>query len=149
MMNAAVETVPSRTQKPLTGVAAASPLPVIDDRKAERLPLRLPLSFTILLPGELLRGTTSTLDVSGRGLHFLVPRMVTPQTICQIDLSLPGEEAPLSFLGRSAWCRQARGRHRRSFDLGVAVSSADTYRDGAFARYCRFIAGALLRRHLH
>jgi hypothetical protein len=148
MVMGSAHVAPARVRESVATRARPAPLPVIDDRRADRLSLHLPLSYTILLPGELLRGSTKTIDLSGAGLHFLVPRMVTPQTICQIDLHLPDAAEPLSFLARSAWCRQTRGWHRRSFDLGVTLSPADTYGDGTFARYSRFIAGHLLRRYL-
>lgn len=120
-------------------------LPVVDERKAERLPLRLPISYTLLLPNEFLRGTTVTTDLSGSGLQFPVPRMVSPQTVCQVDIRLPTQAEPLSFLGRVAWCRQGK---RAYCDVGVALSAFDSYHEGAFAKYCQFIATQLLVKYL-
>ena len=138
---------PGTEQRPAQRGGHAAPLlPVVDERKAERLVLHLPVSYTLLMANEFLRGTAVTTDISGSGLQFPVPRMVSPQTVCQVDIRLPNEEQPLSFLGRVAWCRQSARANQH--DIGIALSAFDSYHEGAFAKYCQFIATQLLVKYL-
>lgn len=140
---------PTAQLRPTERSGPISPyLPVVDERKAERLPLHLPVAYTLLLPNEFLRGTIETTDISGSGLQFAVPRMVSPQTVCQIDLRLPDAAEPLSFLGRVAWCRQSQGKQKDLYDIGISLSAFDAYHEGAFARYCQFIATQFLVKYL-
>ena len=122
--------------------------PTFDRRKADRLPLDIPLAYAFLLPGELLRGATTALNVSGTGLQFPVDRMISPQTSCQIDLSLPAQSKPLTLVGRVVWCRQAIGRRKGPYEVGIEFTFARTADDPMFAKYSAFIATQLLAKHL-
>ncbi len=119
-----------------------------DRRTAERIPLSLPLTYAFILPGELARGTTTTINLSGWGVQFAIPRMTAPQTACQVTITLPNQSNPLTFVGRVVWCRQALGKQQDSFEVGVAFVMQAAYGDQAFVRYSHFIAGQLLARYL-
>ena len=140
--------VATRVQAPVRWQVEPSAPPAIDQRKAGRLALHLKVHYTLLLPGRLLRGESVTTNLSGTGVQFLIPRIVSPQTVCQINLSLPDREEPLAFLGRVAWCAQASGKRRDRYDVGIALSAFDSYHEGAFAQYCFFLADQLLAKYL-
>ena len=123
-----------------------STLNLIDRRKADRLNLHLPVAYTFLLPGDLFRGTATTTNISGGGVSFFVPTMTTPQTSCQLELPLDVGQ-PLLLSGKVVWCRQGTGRHRKQFEIGVAFGTPERYDDETFARYSRFIAEQLLKKH--
>ena len=144
MGNASSETLLQR----LTARREKEPplLPTIDERKSDRLALSLPIEYAILLSGQLLRGRTVTWNISGGGVAFSVPQMISPQTVCQVSLTLPDQPEPLAFLARVAWCRQ--GNHREQCEVGVALSAFDSYHEGAFRQYSHFIASQLLKKHL-
>jgi len=132
------------------GLDESLEMALLDQRKAERLPLTLPLTYRIDSPTGTLEGHTNTIDIGGGGVRFLVPKMLTSHSICYIVLLLPNQQEPLSLMGKVAWCRQKQGfRSTRttSFEVGVAFTLS-TSSDETFVRYCHFIAAQLLMKHL-
>lgn len=120
----------------------------VDDRKSERLPLTLPLTYSMDAGGVRLEGHTLTENVSGGGLRFPIPKMVSPDTPCHINLKLPDHLEPLLLRGRIAWCRLGRGRYRNLFEVGIALEIPREYHNATFSIYCRFIATQLLEKYL-
>ena len=120
---------------------------MIDDRKAERLAVALPITYAFDYPGHDVRGQTTTLNVSGGGIHFAVPTTVPVATPCQVQLTLPDDRAPLAFLGRVSWCRPGEGATNGRFEVGVAWLISDGCDADAFAKYCHFVAAALLKQY--
>ncbi len=123
------------------------PLP-IDRRTAERLPLAIPVTYAMILPGELFRGTTTTTNLSGWGVQFTLPKMIGAQTACQIGITLPGQQEPLALVGRVVWCRRSGEKHGGSYEVGINFIVQDPYGDKMFSRYSQFIASQLLARYL-
>lgn len=120
----------------------------IDERKAERLPISLPVRYRISLIDRCLEGQTQTVDLSSGGVQIAIKEMVSPGTACQIALTLPAEPEALSFEGHIAWCRVARGVARERYEAGIAFAAPSSYTDPGVARLSRFIAVSLLTRHL-
>ena len=124
--------------------------PAFDERTAERIPLELPLTYMLMESSGEKRceGVTKSLNVSGGGVQFIIPSMVSPHTTCHILLTLPDNAEPLSFSGEVRWCRQRPGAAQGTCEVGVAFSSPCSYTDATFIRYSHFIATLLVARYL-
>lgn len=120
----------------------------IDQRQAERLPIKLPIHYTIEGCRDSMSAETITRNMSGGGVEFLIPRMVSPMTRCRLTLRLPQQTPPLVFLGHVSWCRQGRGKQKHQYEVGVVFFASDSCDEPTFARYCYFIATQLLAKHL-
>jgi hypothetical protein len=142
----------------------------IDQRTAERLPVTLPLTYTIHDPSGPVEGSTVTSNLSGTGVGFRIPQPVAPASPCRLRLTLPQRTDPLHFTGRVAWCRKIphdpstppplagslrispSGLHSpQTFEVqvGLALSMpADAREEPSFATYCHFIASELVKRYL-
>ena len=124
-------------------------LPLYDPRKSERIQIALPLTYVIQCGTSPLEGRTSTIDVGGGGVRFVVPRMVSPQTMCRLTLTLPDRTEPLLFTARASWCRQISIGGHDQFELGAGFVISDAADDAAaFGHYCQFIAGRILLKHV-
>ena len=123
-------------------------LPLYDTRKADRLAVALPLTYVIECGPERLEGHADTIDIGGGGVRFLISRMVSPRTMCQLTLMLPDQTEPLLLTAQVSWCRQVTTRGCDRFELGVAfvISPADD--TAMFGHYCQFIASQLLLKHV-
>ena len=119
-----------------------------DKRRAERLPLACPVAYRIETSREPVEGNTKTIDLSSAGIQLIIPEMVSPQTACQLTITLPEHPEPLTFRGRVAWCRIAKGKNSRAYETGIEFSKPSTYTDPTFALLCRFIATRLIRKSL-
>ena len=119
----------------------------IDERKAERLALALPVTYAFAHSGNRLIGDTETTNLSGGGVQFLIPTTVEPGTPCQLYLTLPEQSETLSMVGRVVWCRPARHALVESFEVGISCSSEGCDRL-TFERYCHFVATQLLLKYL-
>jgi len=107
------------------------------------------MTYTIGLPSETMRDTTRTVNVSAGGISFIIPRMVSPQTVCQISIMLPDGLRPLAFLGRVAWCARGSGRHRDEFSVGVAFAPSNSREDDqTYAALHRYLASHLVTKYL-
>ncbi len=126
---------------------ADSTMSMIDGRKAERLPLVLPLAYVFTRAGDRVVGDTETTNLSGSGVQFLTPKTVETGTSCQLYLTLPEQTDALPFAGRVAWCRPAQGPFVEEFEVGVAFSLQECERQ-TFEVYCHFIATQLLMKYL-
>ena len=122
--------------------------PLVDERTADRLPLTLLLSYTLETPGGPLKGKTTTLNLSGKGLAFAVAAPVRLKTRCQMSLSLPGQARPLPLHARVVDCVPRPGKGGKEFQIGVAIAMDELSKRAAFEEYCRFIAGELLKKYL-
>jgi len=120
----------------------------IDQRRAERLPIKLPIYYIIQGSHDSVSAQTTTLNMSGGGVEFLIPRMVSPMTVCRLTVTLPKQPIPLVFLGHVSWCRQGRGKHKHQYEVGVVFSTPDSCDEPTFACYCHFIAAQLLTKYL-
>lgn len=121
---------------------------VLEKRRSERLPVSLPVSYLIEAPARPLEGRTTTIDLSRGGLQFTIPTMVSPQTPCRCELTLPDHPAPLTFRGHVVWCRL--GGTGKIYEVGIAFvdTPTETDPDSAVAVLCRFIATRLVQIHL-
>ena len=126
---------------------ADSTMSAIDERKAERLLLALPLAYAFQRAGDRVVGDTETTNLSGNGIQFLIPKAVEIGTPCQLYLTLPEQTDALSFAGRVVWCHPARGAFVEACEVGVAFSLQECNRQ-TFERYCHFIATQLLMKYL-
>lgn len=123
----------------------------IDQRTAERLPVTLPLTYTIHDPAGSIEGTTVTSNLSGTGVGFRIPQPVAPASPCRLRLTLPQQADPLHFTGRVVWCREIADRPPQAFEVqvGLALSTpAEVREEPSFATYCHFIASELVKRYL-
>lgn len=121
---------------------------MIDDRKAERLSLALPITYIFETPGQPLRGQTTTMNLGGGGIQFALSTAVPVSTPCQVQLTLPDHSQPLIFPGRVSWCRASEGKTNGLFEIGVAWLISDACDAESFARYCHFVASTLLKQYL-
>ncbi len=121
----------------------------IDRRAAERVPLEIPVNYTMGLPSETIRATTTSNNLSAGGVSFYIPRMVSPQIVCQVTITLPDHPQPLSFLGRVAWCSKGSAKDRHQYDVGIAFSPPGTEEDDVtFDTLHHFIASYLVTQYL-
>ena len=120
---------------------------VLDARKAERLSLTLPVSYTIDLPHQQLNGIARTINVSGGGIQLSVSSSVAPQTPCQIVLTLPDRDAPLMLHGQISWCRPAGRSRAAASRIGIAFATPRMPEENGFASYCQFIATQLFTKY--
>ena len=123
----------------------------IDQRTAERLPVTLPLTYTIHDPSGPVEGSTVTSNLSGTGVGFRIPQPVAPASPCRLRLTLPQRTDPLHFTGRVAWCRKIPYDSPQTFEVqvGRALSMpAGAREEPSFATYCHFIASELVKRYL-
>lgn len=119
-----------------------------DKRRAERLALACPIAYRIDTPRQPLEGSTKTVDLSSAGVQIVISDMVSPQTACQLTITLPEHPEPLTFRGRVTWCRIGKGKNSRTYETGIEFSKPSTYADPTFALLCRFIATRLIRKNL-
>jgi len=117
-----------------------------DGRVADRLALRLPLGYKMLGEYPQWQGRTTTTNVSGSGIQFIVPWDIPVETCCEITLSLPTLDAPLAFSGRVIWSRPLHQPAPES-EIGVELVRLSGSEE-LFTRYCHFIASELLARYL-
>jgi len=128
---------------------AKPPVPFpIDARKAQRISIRLPMTYTLQLSGQLICGQSKTINVSGLGAQFTISEMVSPQTLCSINLSLPNDSVPLYIVGHVMWCRKVLKCRKDKFEVGIGFSMLDAYDEDTFSRYCHFLASQLLVKYL-
>ena len=136
-------TADDRTPQPPADMTPAA----IDERKAERLALALPVTYAFERAGDRLIGDTETTNVSGGGVQFPIPTAVETGTPCQLYLTLPEQSETLSMSGRVIWCRPARNALVESFEVGISCSPQGCDRL-TFERYCHFVAAQLLLKYL-
>ena len=124
-------------------------LPCVDERKADRLPLALSLTYVIMDPtGARMEGETKTIDIGGGGVRFAIPNHITLPATCHVRLSVPSQREPLQMTGQIAWSHPRCGKDPVRWEIGVAFCWTDGRNEVAFARYSRFIASQLLALHL-
>ena len=119
----------------------------IDERKATRVIISLPLAYVIESSGRRIEGYVTSANLSGGGVRFTVPQMVACDSPCHINLKVPGHAEPLPMQGRVAWCRTA-APGRGAFEVGIAFILPREYYDATHAWYCRYIASLLLTKAL-
>ena len=119
-----------------------------DKRRAERLPLPCPVTYRIETSRQPLEGHTQTVDLSSAGVQLVIPEMVSPQTACQLTITLPEQPEPLTFRGRIAWCRLSNKKNINAYETGIEFLKPSTYTDPTFALLCHFIATRLIRKNL-
>ena len=120
----------------------------IDDRKAERLSISLPVHYCMQIATGQLQGRSLTTDLSGSGIKFSVPWMVPKGVRCNLNLVLPKQSEPILLTGEVIWCRPHADRHAEQFEVGVALSVTEESDETAFAHYCHFVASQLLKKYL-
>jgi len=118
----------------------------VDDRRAERLRLELPLTYAFRQGRSLVRGQTVTTNLSGSGLRFFANQLAVRGSDCRISLRLPSRPQPICFVGRISWCRLARSKS--CFEIAVTFSGEDAASSVMFNEYCHFIATQLLAKYL-
>ena len=123
-------------------------LPLYDQRKAERILAALPLTYVIECGAQPLEGRTTNIDIGGGGVRFLIPCMVSPQTMGRLTLSLPNQADPLLFAARVSWCRQVKTQGCDQFEVGMGFVITPSDDITAFECYCQFIAGQILLKHV-
>ncbi len=120
----------------------------IDQRKAERLAMALPVAYTLTLPGKRAHasGRAITTILSGKAMQFITPNKIAARTPCALHLSLPGQRSPLIFSGSVVRCRAIEQRSRKRYEVAVTITHAENER--TFHRYCNFVATQLLAKYL-
>ena len=127
--------------------ADTPPVPLIDERKAERIALALPVAYALEHPSGRVVGDTETTNLSGGGVQFLIPKKVKAPTPCHVFLTVPEQSEALSFAGFVSWCRPVQGHSVEGFEVGVAFAQGGCDAE-TFERYCHFIAAQLLLKYL-
>ncbi len=118
----------------------------VDDRRAERLRLGLPLAYAFRQGRSLVHGQTVTTNLSGSGVRFLANQLAARGSDCRFSLQLPSRPQPVRFVGRISWCRPARSES--CFEIAVTFSGEDAASSVMFNEYCHFIATQLLTKYL-
>lgn len=121
-----------------------------DGRRAERLPLAIPVRYRIRLPGRLLQGRGLTMNLSGGGVQFPLPfQTKVPQgSPCELELTIPDSKQPLKFKGAVMRCAARRGSASKGFEIAVTISESGSCDKRVFSKYCYFIASQLVARYL-
>jgi len=90
-------------------------------RRFVRLDTRLVVSYAIVPPTAAQESVTK--DIGGGGVCLFVNEPLKPGTRLQIDLTLPGRERPIRFLGEVVWCESyeviGATQRARSIEAGV------------------------------
>jgi hypothetical protein len=87
----------------------------MENRKSERLTLRLPIFYT-LDPNTPWIGPIVLDDIGGGGLKFESNKPIPKDTSLQLKIDLPDGNSPILFKGVVTWGRQSSPSH---WDIGI------------------------------
>ena len=119
----------------------------VDERLSDRVAAALPLVYTLTTRDGRLEGRGRTINISGGGIRFLIPKPVASRTPCRLRLTLPNQPTPLSLRGVVVWSRRARTAGRSRYEVGVRLQTSNLADEAALAPYCQFIASQLLMKY--
>lgn len=92
----------------------------VDRRTFERIPVNLPLKFSV--PGLHKEGLVQTRDISAKGIGLLTDEELRPNTPLEMWLQIPDNGEPLYAAGKVAWSERLESDKYRE---GISLEKAD------------------------
>ena len=103
-------------------------------RQFRRMPSKLVIQYSVRPSKE--SHLTTTVDIGGGGICFLVPQPIPRKSYVDCELTLPGGRRPITFTAQVAWCdpppKAAKSRCRAGLEM-IFIEQADQL---ALTRYC-------------
>jgi len=126
--------------------------PFSEKRKYARLALRSIVVFRVLdkkgKPASE-RSCATGKNIGAAGILFISPETLAPGTMLTMEISLPGNSAPIDLKGKVKWCIPSRDGGSGKFDIGVEFTNIGKEHLRLLVEYvCGSLSGDILKNRL-